>query len=152
MVGAYPAILSRHPDACKARLPLFEPLAFGYLALSLGGPVAALCAAYNGLLLRRPGLVVRAILVGVLSALAFVLTVALLIGTGVENYQIVRVVGYLVHVLFGALLVISQWRHFAGHRFLGGSAIPLLWVVIAGILLQLQLPPKIALLLLGLPL
>lgn len=152
MVGAYEPVLSRHPDARKARLPLFEPLAFGYLALSLGGPVASLCAIYNGLLLRRPGLVVRAILVGVLSALAFVLTVALLIGTGVENYQLVRTVGYLVHVLFGALLVISQWRHFAGHKFLGGSAIPLLWVVIAGILLQLQLPPKIALLLLGLPL
>jgi hypothetical protein len=36
--GACPAILSRHPDARKARLPLFEAIAFGYLALSLGGP------------------------------------------------------------------------------------------------------------------
>lgn len=93
MVGTYEPVLSRHPDARKARLPLFEPLAFGYLALWLGGPVASLCAIYNGLLPRRLGLVVRAILVGVLSALAFVLTVALLIGTGVENHRLVRIVG-----------------------------------------------------------
>ena len=152
MAGAYEPVLSRHPDARKARLPLFEPLAFGYLALSLGGPVASLCALYNGLLLRRPGLVVRAILVGLFSALAFFLTVAFLAGAGVENHRLIRVIGYLVHVLFGVLLVTSQWRHFRGHRFLGGAVIPLLWVVIAGILLQLQLPPKVALLLLGLPL
>jgi chromate transport protein ChrA len=148
----YPLVLSRHPDARKARLPLFEPLAFGYLALSLGGPVASLCAIYNGLLLRRPGLAIRALVVGLLSAVTFFVTVAFLIGAGMENYRLVRVVGYLVHVLFGALLVASQWRHFRGHRHLGGKVIPLLGAVVAGILLQLALPPKILLLLLGLPL
>jgi len=152
MVGAYPAILSRHPDARKARMPLFEPLTFGYLALSLGGPVASLCALYNGLLLRRPALVLRAVLVGVFSAVAFFLTVVFLLGAGLENYSLLRVIGYLVHVLFGALLVTSQWHHFHGHAFLRGRAIPLLWVVVAGIVLQLMLPPKVVLLLLGLPL
>lgn len=151
-MAAYERVLSGYPDARRARLPLFEPLAFGYLALSLGGPVASLCALYNGLLLRRPGLVLRAILVGAFSALAFFLTVAFLLGAGLENYSFVRVIGYLVHVLFGALLVSSQWRHFHGHAFLRGRAIPLLWVVIAGIVLQLMLPPKVVLLLLGLPL
>lgn len=69
-----------------------------------------------------------------------------------ENYRLVRVVGYLVHVLFGALLVPSQWRHFRGHRHLGGKVIPLLGVAVAGILVQLALPPRVLLLLLGLPL
>lgn len=152
MAGAYAPVLARHPDARKAALPLFEPLTFGYLALLLGGPVASVCALYNGLLLRRPGLVARAILVGVLSAVAFFLTVAFLLGAGAENFRVIRLAGYLVHVLFGALLVTSQWRHFRGHRFLGGSVIPLLWVVIAGIVLQLLLPPKVVFFLLGIPL
>lgn len=152
MAEAYAPVLARHPDARKARLPLFEPLTFGYLALLLGGPVASVCALYNGLLLRRPGLVIRAILVGVFSAVAFFLTVAFLLGAGAENFRVIRVVGYLVHALFGALLVTSQWRHFRGHRFLGGSAIPLLWVVIIGIALQFLLPPRVVFFFLGIPL
>lgn len=148
----YKPILGRLPDGRVGRFPLFEPVAFGYLAVSLGGPVASVCALYNGLLLRRTGLVLRAIVIGALSFVCFFVAVTSLIGGGTTDGAVIRLVGSLIHLLFGALLAASQWDHFRGHRLLGGAVVPLLGTVIAGVLLRTILPTEVVLILLGFPL
>jgi hypothetical protein len=131
--------------------PLLNPILLPYLALVFGGVVAAIAGSYNALVLKRFGLVLRSLLVGLASSLCFVLAFAILRGAGVENRSVALIAGRLTHFAFGGVLYFIHRPHFRGHEFLGGTTVPLLPSYLVAIVVSLKIPGPIAAMLLGAP-
>ena len=150
--GSYTAVLARVPDGRRGKLPLFGPVLLGYLALLLGAPLAAACAGYNALVLRRARPFLAALAVGAFGWFAFGFLFQLLWSRGGRNVALLLLAGRLLHVSLGCLLAWSQWAHFRGHRFLEGREVPLLPAVLCAMALTALVPPLVILAIMGLPL
>jgi hypothetical protein len=144
-------LLSRHPDARRAKAPLLQPILLPYLALIFGSGVAALAACYNALMMRRGGLAARSLLAGAGGTIAFLVVAGNAIHFGAETVVAI-ILGRVVHFAFGGLLFSMQRPHIRGNEFLGGPMAPLLPSYLAAIAISLLLPSPLTLLLLGVPL
>lgn len=149
---SYTAVLARVPDGRRGTMPLFSPVLLGYLALFLGAPLAAACAGYNALVLRRARPLLAALAVGTLGWFAFGWLLNLLWSRGARNFALLLLAGRLLHLALGCLLAWSQWAHFRGHRFLDGREVPLLPAVLCAMALTVLVPPLVILAMMGLPL
>ena len=150
--GSYTAVLARMPDGRRGRLPLFGPVLLGYLALFLGAPLAAACAGYNALVLRRARPLLAALAVGTFGWFAFGFLIQLLWSRGARNFALLLLAGRLLNAALGCLLAWSQWAYFRGHRFLDGREVPLLPAVLCAMALTALVPPLVVLAMMGLPL
>ena len=139
----YAPVLSRVPDARLGKTPLLHPILFGYLALALGSAVAAGAAFYNALSLRLWREMAVAFGLGLAGWFGCHLLVNRLWDAGFRNIPLLLLTCRLCHVAIGALLALSQWSSFRGHRFLGGGAVSLVGAVVTGIALQFVLPPAV---------
>ena len=147
---AFPLLLQRVPDARRARAPLLPAIFLPYVALMLGSGVAAACALYNAIALRRMRLVVWAVVLGVLGWVGFNLVIGIVIRLGLSNVVLAVLPARLVNLGLGALLAWTQWAHVRGHTFLAGRTVPLLHAVLAAFALVLVLPVPAKLVLEGL--
>jgi hypothetical protein len=145
-----PLLLQRVPDARRSSVPVFSPVFFPYVALILGLPVAAACAFYNAVALRRWPLALAAVTIGVLGWVGFGLVCVLAVHAGLENFLLALLPARLLNVGLGVVLAWSQWAHARGHGFLGGSTIPLLPAVLVAFVIRLVLPAQPLLVLEGL--
>jgi hypothetical protein len=146
----YRPLLGRVPDGRKARVPLFDPILFGYLSVMAGSGVGALPALYNAIALRRFGRAAVAVALGLMGRLGFHLLIGAASAAGITNVALVFLMGRLLHLGFGILLAWSQWGTVRGHRVLGGRIVPLLYCVLTTfVILQFLLPFKMLLFLLG---
>ena len=141
-------LLARHPDARRAKAALVPPILLPYLALMFGSGVAAVAAAYNAFMLRRGGLAVRSLLVGVAGWIAFLLIIA----NASDHVRVMVIVGRIVHFAFGGLLYRMQRAHFTGSEFLHGDALPLVQSYVVAFVVYLVVPAKVMAVLLGVPL
>jgi hypothetical protein len=150
-IGAppYRPVLSRVPDGRRANAPLFDPLFFGYAALMLGAFPASLAALYNAAALRRWKTAALAVLIGIGGWVGFGLVLGALFLAGVKNAALAVFAGRVFSIALGALLAYTQWGHVRGHRILGGRRVPLLYAVLGALALQLVLPRRVILLLIG---
>jgi hypothetical protein len=149
-VTTYQPLLSRVPDARRAPFPLVDPVLLGYLSFILGAPAAALCATYNALLLRRWLLALESAAVGLVAWFAFEPSITYVYEQTLDiniAFIILRLAGLAV----GVFLAWRQWPHLRGHVFLDGKVVPILWGVIAGILIGTQLSMATLLTIMGLP-
>jgi hypothetical protein len=138
-VAADTALLTRVPDARRARFPLFDPVLLAYLSLILG-PIACLLGCVNALALRRPRLALTALGLGLFGWLGFGVVATLLLERGMRNVALVIVLARLCHVSAGALLAWSQWAHLRGHQFLDGRVVHTLGGVLVATALSVALP------------
>jgi len=148
--NAVPLLLQRVPDGRRASLPLLSPVFFPYAALMLGPAVAGACALYNAVALRRGGLAVVAVVLGLLGWVGFGFVVAAAVAGGLENGLLALLPARLLNVGFGTLLAWSQWGHVRGHQFLDGKAVPLLHAVLVAFAAIFIIPLRARLLLEGL--
>lgn len=137
---AYAPALAREPDARRAPFPLCDPVLLGYLSLVLGAPLACLAGLVNGVGLRRPRLVLIAIVLGVLGWFGFGAVIELLDRSGIRNVPLILLIARMWHIAVGALLAWSQWPHVRGHRFLDGRTVSTLGGVILATAASLALP------------
>lgn len=144
-------MLRRHPDARKAKAPILPPILFPYLAVIFGSGIASLAACWNAAMLRRGGLAVRSILVGIGAWIAFVTVVLAIVVSGLAKVSIAIIIGRIVHFAFGGLLYAMHRRHATGNDFLGGPALPLVGSYVAAFVIHMMLPSRVLLLLLGVP-
>ncbi|HKR64065.1 MAG TPA: hypothetical protein VJZ00_10060 [Thermoanaerobaculia bacterium] len=140
-------LLRRYPDARRANAPLLPPVLLPYIALMFGSAAAALIGVYNAIVLRRAGLAVRAVLIGIVGWLAFY---AIIANAG-THIQMFAVIGRLVHFLCGGWMYLTQRPHYAGSQFLGGRALPLVQSYVIAFVLYIMTPSKLLLLMLGVP-
>jgi len=145
-------LLKRYPDAHRSAAPLLEPILLPYVSLIFGSAVAAVAAAYNGVIIKRTGLVLRSLLLGALGWVAFILVVVLARQAGIENPRVLLILGRTMHFGFGAVLYLIHRPYFRGHEFLGGRAVALLPSYLTAFVISMMLPPRLELLLLGVPL
>ena len=145
-------LLRRHPDARRAKAPLLHPILLPYLALIFGSGVAAVAAFYNALMLRRGGLAVRSLLVGLAGWLVFLIVVGNAVHFGLHNVRIAVILGRIIHFAFGGLLYTMHRPHFTGNQFRGGRALPIVQSYVVAFILYFIAPTNLLLLLLGVPL
>jgi hypothetical protein len=143
-------LLTRHPDARRAKAPLVQPILLPYLALIFGSGVASLVACYNALMMKRGGLAAKSLLAGAGGMLAFLVIVNNAIHLGAQP-AVALILGRVVHFAFGGVLFSMQRAHVRGNEFLGGPTVPILPSYVAVIVIWLLLPSRLALLL-GVPL
>lgn len=144
-------LLARHPDARRAPAPLLEPILLPYVAIMFGSVVAAAVATYNALMLRRPALIARSLLLGVMGWLGFLMMPALLRPAGITNLSVAVILGRLVHFAIGGVMFWIFRPHAGGHEFLGGKNVPLLPSYLVAFLIAWNLPARVTLMLLGVP-
>ena len=144
-------LLRRYPDAHKARAPLLEPILLPYVALMFGAFIAALVGSYNALLLKRPALILKSLLVGIAASFSFVLVIMVLQQFGVTDRRVAFILGRFVHFGFGGLLYFLHRPHFRGHQYLGGPAVPLLPSYLAAIVISVMVPNPAPLMFIGVP-
>jgi hypothetical protein len=140
-------LLRRYPDARRAKAPLLPPALLPYLALLFGSSVAALVAVYNALMLRRPALALRSLLIGVGGWVSFFLIITF----ANANVRVVMILGRALHFAFGGVLYAMHRRHFTGSQFLDGPALPLVKSYVAAVVIYFILPSAVVALLLGVP-
>ncbi len=145
----YEPVLEGMPDARQAPIPLLSPVFLAYIALILGAPVAAACAAFDAAVLRRGRLAAAMLAVGAASWFAFMPIVKLLVGAGLGDLSMVLTLMRLFAIGVGVALAVKLAPHFRGHMVLGGVEVPLMHCVVAGYALALFLPNHILMLLLG---
>jgi len=144
-------LLSRHPDARRAKAPLVHPILLPYLALIFGSGVASLVACYNAVMMKRGGLAAKSLLAGGGGMIAFLVIVSSTIHFGAQP-AVALILGRVVHFTAGGLLFSMQRAHIRGNEFLGGPTVPMLPSYVVAIVIWLLLPSRLALLLLGVPL
>lgn len=144
-------LLGRYPDARRAKAPILSPILFPYLALIFGSGVASLAACWNAVMLRRGGLAIRSLLVAIGGWLAFLVVVIGVVSSGLAQVSIALILGRVVHFAFGGLLYAMHRRHETGNEFLGGPAVPLVASYLTAFAIQLVLPSRVLLFLLGVP-
>lgn len=144
-------LLARHPDARRAKAPILPSILFPYLALILGSGVASLAACWNAVMLRRGGLAIRSILVGLAGSLMFFIVVVGLVSSGTTRVSIALILGRVIHFAFGGLLYVMHRRHETGNEFLGGPELPLVASYVTVFVIQMMIPGRVLLLLLGVP-
>jgi hypothetical protein len=142
-------LLRRYPDARRAKAPLLQPALLPYLALLFGSSVAALVAVYNALMLRRPALALRSLLIGVAGWVSFFLIIAS--ANANAHVRVVMILGRALHFAFGGVLYAMHRRHFTGSQFLDGPALPLVKSYVAAVVLYFIFPSAVVALLLGVP-
>jgi hypothetical protein len=142
-------LLRRHPDARLASVPLLEPSLLPYLGLMFGSPVAAAVSLYNALAIRRVGLAVRSLLLGIAGWIGFLLVLVIANRFGADN--IAFILGRMFYFAIGGALFFIHRPHHRGHEFLGGRSVPILASYLAAIAISILLPGRVALLLLGVP-
>jgi hypothetical protein len=137
-------VLAGHPDARRARLPLFEPALLAGFGALLGPLAAAAGALWNGLALGRPRLALSAALLGGLGWLAIA-------GAGHTFPSVDVLLARLLGLGCGTLLWRLQRAHARGHAFLGGVSLPTLSWLLLALLGALALPSALLRPLQGLP-
>lgn len=150
-VFAYEPRLLKMPDGRRAAMPLFNPVIIGYVSLMLGSLAGAALAVYNAIALRRARPLVRAVFLGGLGWLGFLIVVSALWHAGLKNPNLAILAGRLFHLVVGILLGAGQVPYVRGHAILGGGEVPFLPAFLGAFALTFVLPPRIQLLLLGLP-
>ncbi len=131
-------------------MPLLEPVFMGYVALMLGPLVAAACALFNALSLRRLRPTLVALAVGAGGWLGAGLVLTGLVAAGVSNPGLVLLGVRAFDLGAGALLAASQWGQVRGHRLLGGRVVPLLSAILVAFAATFFLPWRATAVLLGL--
>lgn len=142
-------LLRRHPDARLASVPLLDPSLLPYLGLMFGSPVAAAVSLYNALAIRRVGLAVRSLLLGIAGWIGFLLVLVIANRFGADS--IAFILGRMFYFAIGGALFFIHRPHHRGHEFLGGRSVPILASYLAAIAISIWLPGRIALMLLGVP-
>lgn len=140
-------LLRRVPDARRSSAYLVDPILFPYLALLFGLPVVVLLACFNAGALRRWGLLLGSLGLGLIGWIAFLQTVYLLRATAFAF-----IAGRAVNFVIGCVFYFLQRHHIRGHAFLGGSLVPLRPFYIGAFIVAVFMPPQLARLLLGVPL
>ncbi|HKO58745.1 MAG TPA: hypothetical protein VJ276_22960, partial [Thermoanaerobaculia bacterium] len=127
-----------------------EPLLLPYIALMFGSAVAGLFAAWNAVVIRRFGLALLSLLLGLVAWFACVVMVF------AANKAHVRVVFLLLgarvlHFLVGGLLFLLQRPHVHGSEFLHGRLAPMRASYVATLAAAWFIPLRLLLILLGVP-
>jgi hypothetical protein len=140
--------LRRYPDGRRAAAPQLEPLLLPYIALMFGSAVAALFAAYNAVVIRRFGLAVLSLLLGISGWIACVLMAA----AASEKNVVFTLLGVRVlHFLAGGLLFFMQRPYVHGSAFLHGRIAPVRASYLAALAAAWFMPVRLLLILLGVP-
>jgi hypothetical protein len=144
-------LLGRYPDARLAKAPLVDPLLLPYLGLIGGSVIAALVAAYNAVMLRRPALAAYGLAIGAAAWIVTRFLVAALLAGGVHNAGLLVLAIRLLHFAAGGVLYAMQQRHVKGHELLHGVMVPVQLTYILAFAAGIYVPWKLRLALMGLP-
>ncbi|MGH9884676.1 MAG: hypothetical protein ACREBE_04060 [bacterium] len=148
-LDAYTPVLGRVPDARRAPIPLFPPAVLGYLALMLGAGVAGTLALWNALALRRAGVALVSLALGLVGWAGYGAVIVATASSGVKNVAVLLLLARVFSLAIGIVLAWHQTAQVRGHSFLDGRTVPLLPCIVAGLVLSLLLPWRVLLVLMG---
>lgn len=144
-----PLLLQRVPNGRRAPVRLFTAVFLPYASLMLGPAVAAACALYNALALRRVRPAVVAVFLGLAGWVGFGFFLEVVVSAGLKTPSLALLPGRLMNIGVGVLLAWSQWAYVRGHRFLDGRVVGLLPSVMVAFAIFVFLPRVPGLLLQG---